>query len=140
MKSSILIALLLSTSAIAQQSPPQIRYQSVPDFLKLPPGIYLGEVAGVAVNSKNQVFVLSRGNSVGPAYGASASQLLEFNPDGRFLREIGHNLYAWSFAHAVKVDKGDNVWVVDKGSDMVIKFTPEGRVAMVFGRKQEASD
>jgi hypothetical protein len=140
MKSSILIALLLSTSAIAQQSPPQIRYQSVPDFLKLPPGIYLGEVAGVAVNSKNQVFVLSRGNSVGPAYGASAAQLLEFNADGRFLREIGHNLYAWSFAHAVKVDRGDNIWVADKGSDMVIKFTPEGRVAMVFGRKQEASD
>src|SRR5579864_7436025 len=140
MKSSILIALLLSTSAIAQQSPPQIRYQSVPDFLKLPPGIYLGEVAGVAVNSKNQVFVLSRGNSVGPAYGASAAQLLEFSADGRFLREIGHNLYAWSFAHAVKVDRGDNIWVADKGSDMVIKFTPEGLVAMVFGRKQEGSD
>jgi hypothetical protein len=140
MKSSILIALLLSTSAIAQQSPPQIRYQSVPDFLKLPIDIYLGEVAGVAVNSRNHVFVLSRGNSVGPAYGASAAQLLEFNADGRFLREIGHNLYGWSFAHAVKVDRGDNIWVADKGSDMVIKFTPEGRVAMVFGRKQEASD
>ncbi len=34
----------------------------------------------------------------------------------------------------------DFVWVTDKGSDMVIKFTPEGRVDMVFGRKQEASD
>ena len=30
--------------------------------------------------------------------------------------------------------------MADKGSDMVIKFNPEGRVAMVFGRKQEASD
>jgi hypothetical protein len=39
----------------------------------------------------------------------------------------------------VKVDRHDNIWVTDKGSDMVIKFTPEGRVAMVFGRKQEAS-
>jgi hypothetical protein len=29
---------------------------------------------------------------------------------------------------------------VDKGSDMVVKFNPEGRVVMVFGRKQEASD
>ena len=28
--------------------------------------------------------------------------------------------------------------MADKGSDMVIKFNPEGRVAMVFGRKQEA--
>jgi len=40
----------------------------------------------------------------------------------------------------VKVDKDDNIWVADKGSDMVIKFDPEGRVAMVFGRKLEASD
>ena len=60
--------------------------------------------------------------------------------DGKFLREIGHNLYAWSYAHTVKIDPQDNIWVTDKGSDVVVKFTPEGRVSMVFGRKQEASD
>ena len=70
----------------------------------------------------------------------AAAQLLEFDADGKFLREIGHNLYAWSFAHSVKIDRDDNIWVADKGSDMVIKFDPQGRVAMVFGRKQEASD
>ena len=68
------------------------------------------------------------------------AQLLEFDADGKFVREIGQDLYAWSFAHAVQVDKDDNIWAVDKGSDMVIKFNPEGRVAMVFGRKKEASD
>lgn len=119
---------------------PEIRYHSVPDFLKLPLDLYLGEVAGVAVNTKGHIFVFSRGNTTGPAYGASAAQLLEFGADGKFVREIGHNLYAWSYAHTVKVDAEDNIWVTDKGSDMVIKFNPEGRVAMVFGRKQEASD
>ena len=54
------------------------------------------------------------------------AQLLEFDADGNFVREIGHNLYAWSFAHAVKVDPQDNIWVTDKGSDMVIKFNPDG--------------
>jgi len=117
-----------------------IPFDSVPGFLKLPTDLYLGEVSGVAVNSKGHVFVFTRGNTTGPAYGAAAAQLLEFGPDGQFVREIGHNLYAWSFAHTVKVDRYDNVWVTDKGSDMVIKFDPEGRVAMVFGRKQEASD
>ncbi|HMD96467.1 MAG TPA: peptidyl-alpha-hydroxyglycine alpha-amidating lyase family protein [Terriglobia bacterium] len=135
----LVLLVLLSVSLFAQQ-PPEIRYRSVPDFLKLPPDLYLGEVAGVAVNSKGHVFVFSRGNTTGPAYGAAAAQLLEFSADGQFIREIGHHLYAWSFAHSVKVDKDDNIWVADKGSDMVIKFTPEGRVAMVFGRKQEASD
>jgi sugar lactone lactonase YvrE len=119
---------------------PTIGYESVPDLLRLPPNLYLGEVSGVALNSKGHIFVLHRGNTSGPAYGAAAAQLLEFDADGNYLREIGHNLYAWSFAHTVKVDPQDNVWVTDKGSDMVIKFTPEGRVDMVFGRKQEASD
>jgi len=66
------------------------------------------------------------GNTTGPAYGASAAQLLEFGPGWQFVREIGHNLYAWSYAHTVKVDPQDNIWVTDKGSDMVIKFDPEG--------------
>src|SRR5437016_677533 len=140
---SFIIALLLSLAGplLAQQSSvPELRFRSVPDFLKLPPDIYLGEAAGVAVNSKGHIFVFSRGNTGGPAYGARAAQLLEFDANGKFLREIGHNLYAWSFAHTVKIDKDDNIWVTDKGSDMVIKFNPEGRVVMVFGRKQEASD
>ena len=128
-------------SILAQQaSVPEIPYQSVSEFLKLPPDLYLGETAGVAVNSQGHVFVFSRGNTTGPAYGAAAAQLLEFSADGKFLREIGHNLYAWSFAHSVKIDNADNIWVADKGSDMVIKFNPVGRVVMVFGRKQEASD
>ncbi|MFZ0593113.1 MAG: peptidyl-alpha-hydroxyglycine alpha-amidating lyase family protein [Bryobacteraceae bacterium] len=137
-----LIAMLLSIacSVFGQQAPPEIPYDSVPDFLKLPDGLYLGEVAGVAVNSQRHVFVLSRGNTTGPAYGAAATQLLEFGPGGEYIREIGRNLYAWSFAHAVRVDKDDNVWVIDKGSDMIVKFNPQGRVAMLFGRKKEASD
>ncbi|HEV2489106.1 MAG TPA: peptidyl-alpha-hydroxyglycine alpha-amidating lyase family protein [Candidatus Acidoferrales bacterium] len=137
----VVVLLVIAGSVFAQESPvPEISYRSVPDFLKLPADLYFGEVSGVAVNSKGHVFVFSRGNSMGPAYGAAAAQLLEFDADGRYLREIGHNLYAWSFAHTVKVDRDDNVWVTDKGSDMVIKFNPEGRVVMVFGRKQEASD
>jgi DNA-binding beta-propeller fold protein YncE len=132
--------LLLCPLAYAQENVPQIPFDSVPNFLKLPADMYLGEVSGVAVNSKGHVFVFQRGNTTGPAYAAAAAQLLEFGPDGKFIREIGHNLYAWSFAHTVRVDKQDNIWVTDKGSDMVIKFSPEGRVLMVFGRKQEASD
>ena len=138
-----LLLVVLSSSCTLSAQPakvPEIQFQSVPDFLKLPPNVYLGEVAGVAVNSKGHIFVLSRGNTTGPAYGAAATQLLEFGARGEFLREIGHNLYAWSFAHSVRVDKQDNIWVADKGSDMVIKFNPQGRVVMVFGRKQEASD
>src|ERR1700722_18253109 len=138
---AVFAALIVTGAAFAQSGPvPEIKYRASADFLKLPADLYFGEVSGVAVNSKKHIFVFSRGNTTGPAYGAAAAQLLEFGPDGRFLREIGHNLYAWSFAHTVKIDPKDNIWVTDKGSDMVVKFNPEGRVVMVFGRKQEASD
>ena len=119
---------------------PEIPFDSVPNLLKLPPDLHLGEASGVAINSKKHIFVFTRGNSTGPAFGATAATILEFGPDGRYIREIGHNLYAWSFAHAIRFDKDDNLWAVDKGSNMIIRFNPEGRVTMVIGRKQEASD
>src|SRR5712664_1599380 len=141
MKRRLAAALVVFSSAVfGQQSVPVIAFESVPNPLKLPIDLHFGEVTGVAVNSKGSIFVLSRGNTTGPAYAAAAAQLLEFAPDGKFIREIGKNLYAWSFAHTVRVDRGDNIWVADKGSDMVVKFNPRGRVLMVFGRKQEASD
>jgi hypothetical protein len=141
MRRFLLIFLFAACSVCAQQpSVPEIPFRSVPDFLQLPADLYFGEVAGVAVNSKGHIFVFSRGNTTGAAYAAAAAQLLEFGPDGKFLREIGHNLYAWSYAHTVKIDPQDNIWVTDKGSDVVVKFNPQGRISMVFGRKQEASD
>jgi hypothetical protein len=98
-------------------------------------------VPGVAVNSKGHIFVFTRSNSAyGPAYGATAAQLLEFGPKGEFLREVGKQLYGWSFAHSVRIDRDDNIWAIDKGSDMVIKFTAAGRVQWVLGRRQESAD
>src|SRR5262249_17502459 len=137
----VALGVLLAPSALAQQMPPEIPYDSVANLLQLPPDMHLGEVAGVAVNAMGHIFVYPRGGSSrGPAYGNTASQLLEFDRGGVFVREIGKNLYGWAFAHTVRVDKDGNIWATDKGSDMVIKFNPEGRVAMVFGRKSEASD
>ena len=131
MKTSIFALLLLvAAPAVAQQSVPEIPFDSVADFLKLPAGMNFGEVPGVAVNSKGHVFVFTRSNSAGgPAYAPAAAQLLEFGPKGEFIREIGKGLYGWSFAHSVRIDKDDNIWAIDKGSDMVIKFNPAGRVS-----------
>ena len=108
---------------------PEISYDSVPNFLKLPPGLYLGEGIGVATNSKGHVFVYTRSGE--------ASRLFEFDLKGAFVREIGKGLYGFQMAHAVRVDPQDNIWVVDEGTDMVIKFNPDGRVAMTMGRRLE---
>ena len=136
------LLLACALAAALLQAPPvhEIAFDADPNFLKLPDGMYFGEVAGVAVNSRGDVFAFSRGGTAGPAFGAAASQLFEFDRTGRFVREIGRGLYALAYAHSVRIDKDDNIWIVDKGSDMIVKLTPQGRVAMVFGRKKEASD
>jgi sugar lactone lactonase YvrE len=140
---SRLIAVLIFGVALhahAQTTVPEIPFQSVADFLKLPEGMNFGEVPGVAVNSKGHVFVFTRSNTTqGPAYGPSASQLFEFDARGNFVREIGKGLYGFAFAHTVRIDKDDNIWAVDKGSDMIIKLSPAGRVLMVFGRRMEST-
>jgi hypothetical protein len=111
------------------QNVPEIPFESVPTFLKFPPNIYLGEGIGVATNSKGHVFVYTRSGD---------TRLFEFDQNGAFVREIGQGLYGFAFAHAVRVDPQDNIWTVDEGSNMVIKFNPAGRVAMVIGRRPEA--
>src|SRR3954470_6564728 len=77
-----LLLFLCTSSCLFAQRPqvPQIHFQSVPDALKLPADVYLGETAGVAVNSKGHIFVFSRGNSIGPAYGAAAHNCWSSTP------------------------------------------------------------
>src|SRR5277367_4895507 len=131
MKTYIVAFFAIATAVFAQQDVPMIHFASVPNYPNLPAGMNFGEVPGVAVNSKGHVFVFTRSNSAaGPAYGPAAAQLFEFGPKGEFLREIGKGLYAWSEAHSVRIDRDDNIWAIDKGSDMIIKFNQAGRVMM----------
>ena len=89
---------VLPTSARQTAPVPELPFVSVPNPLTMPNDVHFGEIAGVAVNSKKHVFVFSRGNVTGPAYMDQAAQLLEFDPAGKFVREIGKN----NFAHVVR--------------------------------------
>jgi DNA-binding beta-propeller fold protein YncE len=136
------LAALLAAPMQAQQPtpPPDMPFESVPDYFKYPAEMNLGEMASVAVNSKGHVFMLSRSNVTGPLFGAIATQVLEFDQNGKYVREIGKGLYGFGYAHSIRFDKDDNMWVVDKGTNMIMRFNPEGHVTMVFGRKEEAAD
>lgn len=128
---------LVASHALAQ--PQEIPFDSVPNFYRMPPGQYLGEAAGVAVNSKGHLFIYTRsGSSGGHIIGPQAATLYEFGPDGSFIRQV-KDLYSMAWAHAVRVDREDNVWLVDNGSDMVVKLSPDlSRVLLVLGRRRES--
>ena len=149
MRHSLAIAALLAGTFAgvlvnAQQDAPAIRFDSVPDALKLPAGIYLGEVGGVATNSRGDIFVYTRTGhptvTIGSArpFAHGGSRLFEFDRNGTYVREIGKNSYGMMFAAQVRVDPNDNLWVVDQMTNMVMKFDPQGRVAMLLGRKAES--
>src|SRR6202163_845479 len=104
------------------------------------PGHTLGETEGVSKNSKGHLFVYSRTGTGGSSRGGTAAELFEFDQNMKFVKQWGPGNYAASFAHGVRVDRYDNVWMIDEGSNMIVKFDPNGMVRMVFGRKPEAID
>lgn len=136
-------ALASAVALSAQVSIPEIPFDAS-DPLALPDNIHLGEAAGVATNSKGEIFVYTRtGTPVITLASARAvshggSRLFQFDRNGKFVREIGQGIYGFLTAQQVRVDPQDNVWVVDQLASQVIKFDPAGRVQMIFGRKPEA--
>ena len=113
-------------SAFADTQPaPSIAYDSIADPVRLPRDTFFGECSGVALNSRGHIFVLSRGNTSGPAYGAAAAQLLEFDPAGQFVRR-SDRICTRGRSRSGPGGSRDNIWVADKGSDMVVDSTPDG--------------
>jgi DNA-binding beta-propeller fold protein YncE len=141
---SLLLILFGAAAVFAQVAQiSEIPYDSTPNLLKLPEHIYLGEAAGVATNSKGNIFVYTRTGTATATLGGSrtftrgGARLFEFTANGTFVREIGQGVYGFVFAHVVRIDPQDNIWVVDEGSNMVIEFNPEGRIVLTLGRKPE---
>lgn len=127
------VAALLGVALRAQPKPsiPQIPF-TASNPVKLPPNVYFGEVAGVALNSRGDMYVFSRTGD-GP-------RLFEFDPAGNLMHEMGEGIYGFYQAHAVRVDRNDNVWAVDEGANTIIEFDPQWRVKMVLGRRWERVD
>ena len=139
----VVLVQLSAARPAAQIAIPEIPFESTPNFLKLPENLYFGEVVGVSVNSKGHIFVYSRTGSpritlsTTRAFWRPSARLYEFDQNGQFVRELS-GLYSMSFAHAVRVDPQDNVWVIDEGSSTILKLDPQWRIQMVLGRKPEA--
>src|ERR1700761_3716300 len=143
----LLLPVVLLVAAMpggSQTSAPEIAFDSVVNPLNFPTGITLGEAAGVATNSKGDVFVYTRVGHPTISLGTSrpfahgGSRLFEFDKTGKYVREIGHESYGFLVAQQVRVDPQDNIWIVDQMSSMVIKFDPNGRIQLLLGRKSES--
>jgi len=138
---------LLALAAVplgAQLVVPELVYDVQIEPLKLPGNLNFGEVAGVATNSKGDVFVYTRTGhptlslATARPFAHGGSRMFRFDKTGKYVGEIGQGIYAFLFAEKVKVDPQDNIWVVDQMSNTVMEFDPEGRLVMLLGRKAES--
>ena len=107
---------------------PALPYIAVPESFQLPPGTNFGGTSGVAFNSKGNLFVIHRG----------PMPLMEFDPDGRFIRGFGDGLF--ERPHGLRIDAQDNIWATDVAANVVYKFNPSGRLEMVLGVKGQAGE
>jgi hypothetical protein len=143
--SCLVIAALLALGGtyFAQGAVPEIAFDSVADLLKTPADMYVGEVAGVGANSKGQIFVYTRTGHPYATLGDNrtfmhgGSRLLQFDQTGKFVRELGQDVYGFNAAIGLRVDPQDNVWTIDAAASQVVKFDPAGRITLVLGRKPE---
>src|SRR5471032_124787 len=130
--------LLLAAAAMAIPAAAQDLGYKTSQPLMLPHDTFFGMAAGVATNSKGNVFVYTRNGEPTVSIGGSrsfahgGSSLYEFAPDGKFIRQIGKQVYGFLAAQQVRVDSHDNIWVVDRYSSMVMKFAPDGRQIMLL--------
>ena len=143
-KGLVTAALLASgASLVAQTAAPDIAFDTVPSILQTPNEIHVGEVAGVGANSKGQIFVYTRAGhpyaTIGDnrTFSRGGSRLFQFDQNGKFVRELGQDVYGFNAAIGLRVDPQDNVWTIDVAANQVVKFDTEGRVALVLGRKPE---
>ena len=104
-----------------------LHLKAIPGFFKTPLEGNIAQPRGVAVNSKGHVFIFNTGHY----------QLMEFNPEGEFVRAIGQGLFIEP--HGLRIDQQDNIWTTDLETHMVLKFDPDGRLLMALGKKGPAA-
>jgi hypothetical protein len=127
----------------AQGAVPEIAFDTSGDLLRTPNDVFVGEVGGVGANSKGQIFVYTRTGHPYATLGdnrtfyRNGSRLFQFDANGKFVRELGQDVYGFNAAIGLRVDPQDNVWTVDRGANQVVKFDTTGAVALVLGRKPE---
>lgn len=99
-----------------------LRFEPVEGWEKLPPGWSFIDVAGVAVDSKDNVYAFNR----------SDHPVVVFDRDGNFLRSFGEGLFSQR-PHGIHIGPDDSVYCVDDGLHTIQQFTPEGKLLRTLG-------
>lgn len=103
-----------------------VRFEPVENWEQLPDGWSFIDVAGVAVDSKDNVYVLNR----------SEHPVIVFDKDGNFLRSIGEGMFS-DRTHGIHIGPDDTLYCVDDGLHTVQQFAADGKRGLVLGTERQ---
>ncbi len=101
------------------------RYNFVENWAKLPSGMTFKECPGVAIDSHDNVFILTRGED----------PIIVLDRDGNFVRSFGKGHFSENRTHGLYIAHDDSLLCSDDGIHTIQKFSPEGEKLMEIGEK-----
>ena len=101
------------------------RYEFVEDWAKLPAGVTFKESPGVAIDSRDNVYVLTR----------SEDPIVVFDQAGNYIRSFGKGQFSIDRTHGLYMAHDDSVLAADDGIHTIQKFNSEGEKVMEIGAR-----
>ncbi|MDP8922189.1 MAG: peptidyl-alpha-hydroxyglycine alpha-amidating lyase family protein [Chloroflexota bacterium] len=106
-----------------------LAYEVVEGWEQLPAGYRHADVPGVAVDSNDRLYMITRGDP----------RVIVYEPDGRFVASWGEEVFT-PRTHGITIGPDDSVYCSDDGNHTVRKFTPDGRLLLTLGTPNVPSD
>jgi DNA-binding beta-propeller fold protein YncE len=116
--------ILAGATALTGEKMP-LEYRLVADWPTLPPDLKLGGISAVATDARDNVYLLNR----------TKPHVVVFDSSGKLLRSWNGD---FKTPHGLRIDAEGNLWIADMANHLVQKFTPDGKLLLKLGQKNEA--
>lgn len=104
-------------------------YEVVKGWEQLPSGYSHRDVAGVAVDLEDRVFLICRGDH----------PIIRYDAQGKFLGSWGEGQFTYR-THGISIGPDNSVYCTDDGNHTIRKFTPDGKLLLTLGTMNTPSD
>jgi DNA-binding beta-propeller fold protein YncE len=106
-----------------------LTYQVVEGWEQLPAGYEHRDVAGVAVDAEDRVYLICRGDH----------PIIAYDRNGKFQGSWGEGQFTYR-THGITVGPDEMLYCTDDGNHTVRKFTPKGKLLMTLGTMDKPAD
>ena len=123
-------------------------YEVVENWGRLPAGWTFGMVTGVAVDSRDRVYVVQRKadgpeatmapDLIGHRSRPNTPSVVVFDLEGNYLGSWDHG--AISYPHNISIDANDFIYISERDLHTALKFTLEGELLLELGTRGVYSD